>query len=69
MPGMGELIVILMILGILGLWIWMIVDCATNEPDGGTKVAWLLVVILAGVFGALIYLIVRRPQRARAGRS
>lgn len=73
MPGLGELIVIFMILimmPLFGLWIWMIVDCATNEPpQGNDKLIWLLVVLLAGFIGALIYLIVRRPQRkAQYGR-
>ena len=65
MPGMGELTVILMIFGFLGLWIWMIVDCASNEPQGPAKLPWLLVVILGGALGALVYLVVRRPQRGR----
>ena len=51
-------------LAVTALWIWMIVDCATNEPpEGNDKLIWILVIILAGWIGALIYLIVRRPQR------
>jgi drug/metabolite transporter (DMT)-like permease len=65
MPGMGELVVIMMILVILplfGVWIWMVVDVASKER-GQDQVVWLLVVIFAGFIGALIYLIVRRPKR------
>jgi hypothetical protein len=56
-------------IAILGaiFWIWMIVDCATNEPSdqGNDKVIWILVVILAGWIGAAIYYFVRRPERTR----
>lgn len=51
---------------VLAFWIWMIVDCVKNEPsEGNDKVIWLLVIILAGGIGALIYFFVRRPQRQR----
>ncbi|MDY6836109.1 MAG: PLD nuclease N-terminal domain-containing protein [Chloroflexota bacterium] len=46
------------------LWIWMLVDCVTNEPsEGNDKVAWILIIALTGWIGALIYLVVRRPKR------
>ena len=65
MPGMGELIVIMMILvmmPLIGMWIWMLVEVASKER-GQEQLVWLLVVIFAGLIGALIYLIVRRPKR------
>ncbi len=47
-------------------WIWAIVDCAVNEPSGGNdKIIWLLVIIFVHFVGALIYYIVRRPERIR----
>jgi len=54
----------LLSLGLTVLWIWMIVDCATNEPsEGNDKLIWILVIVLAHGIGALIYLLARRPQR------
>lgn len=56
------------ILGLLGLalWIWMLIEAATCEPaEGNDRIVWLLLVIFAGVVGALIYLLVRRPERKR----
>ena len=53
-------------LGIGGtiLWIWMLIDCATNEPsEGNEKIIWILVIVLTHWIGALIYLLARRPQR------
>ena len=48
------------------LWIWMIVDCATNEPaEGNEKIVWILVLVFTHFLGALIYLLVRRPDRIR----
>ena len=50
----------------LGFWIWMLVDCASNEPSqGNDKVVWILVIIFTFWIGALIYFLVRRPERMR----
>lgn len=60
---------VMMLIAIGGtiLWIWMIIDCATQEPsESGDKVVWLLIILLTHVVGALIYYFVRRPQRMRA---
>jgi len=57
--------------GVIGVlltifWVWMLVDCATKEPsEGNDKVVWILVVALTHCVGALIYLLVRRPERIR----
>jgi len=56
------------LIGILGtiFWIWMIVDCATNEPsEGQDKIIWLLIIVLTHIIGACIYFFVRRPARMR----
>jgi hypothetical protein len=54
------------VLGIVILWIWALVDCLANEPStGNDKLVWALVILLASWLGALIYLIVRRPERMR----
>ena len=53
-------------LGIIGLvfWVWMLIDCAVNEPsEGNDKIIWILIIIFAHWIGALIYLLVRRPKR------
>ena len=55
-----------MAIGLAGtiFWIWMIVDCASNEPsEGNEKLIWILIIVLTHLVGALIYLLVRRPQR------
>ena len=51
-------------------WVWTLVDCARHEPEGrGERLLWLAVILLAPVFGAAFYVLIRRPQRiARYGR-
>jgi len=50
----------------LAFWIWMLVDCATKESgQGNDKLVWILVIVLTSWIGALIYFLVRRPQRIR----
>ncbi len=56
---------LVIILGTI-FWIWMLVDCATNEPaQSNDKVVWILVIALTHVIGAAIYFFVRRPERKR----
>jgi hypothetical protein len=67
--GVVESILVFVFAGCMGvvgtiLWIWMIIDCATKEPStGNNKIVWILVIIFTHWIGALIYLLVRRPQR------
>jgi hypothetical protein len=51
----------------LALWAWVLRDCAMKEDrDGNLMAGWILVIVLAGWVGALLYLFVRRPERVRA---
>ena len=66
LPCCFALFAVVLGLAAMALWIWMIIDCATNEPsEGNDKVVWILIIVLLSWLGALIYLIVRRPQRKR----
>ncbi len=64
MPGSGEFIVIMLILSMSVVWLWMLFDCIKYENERD-KVVWILVIVLAGVVGALIYLLARRVPRRR----
>jgi hypothetical protein len=49
----------------LAFWVWMIVDCATNEPSvGNDKVVWIIVIVFGQAIGALIYYFARHCKRA-----
>ena len=55
---------VLLALALTVLWIWMLIEAATKEPDeGNDKIVWILIIVLLGQLGALIYFFVRRPQR------
>jgi hypothetical protein len=42
----------------------MLIDCLSNEPsEGNDKIVWSLLIVLLFVLGAVLYLLVRRPQR------
>lgn len=57
-------------IGALVLWIWALVDAITVPDDSmyraGNKLIWVLVIVLTQVIGALIYLVVGRPERRPA---
>ena len=66
LPEMAFWPVMLVELGLLGtlVWVWMLVDCAVNEPSAGNdKLVWVLIILFTHVLGAALYLLVRRPQR------
>ena len=66
MPVVFTFSLLFLVIGIGGtiFWIWMLVDCVTKEPsEGNDKLIWILVIVLTGWIGALIYLIARRPKR------
>ena len=50
--------------GVMVLWIWTLIDCIKNEPtEGNERIVWVVVIAVTHLIGALVYLIVRRPQR------
>ncbi len=62
-PCFGVFAVIFVIAALV-LWIWMIVEVATKEPsEDPDRLMWLLIVLLLGWVGGLVYLIARRPTR------
>jgi len=68
--GIGFAVVWLMMalfaLTATGFWIWMLIDCVSNEPsEGNDKIIWILIIIFTHGLGALIYFFVRRPECIR----
>ncbi len=60
--------VLLISLVCFAFWLWMLVDCATNQGlKGNDKIVWVLIVLFAHFIGALIYFFVARPKRALEG--
>ena len=62
---------VLLSVGLIAFWIEILIDCISNEPStGNDKLIWVLVIVLGGWVGAIVYRIVyRQPQRkAQHGR-
>src|SRR5579872_1184567 len=54
-------------LAFMAFTVWMIIDCATKEPrQGNERLIWIIIMVFVPYFGALIYYLVRRPERIRA---
>jgi hypothetical protein len=58
-------------LGTLAFWIWTLVD-AIRVPDdsqykSGTKLIWVLVIVLVSLIGSIIYVAVGRPEGGASG--
>ena len=55
--------IIILRLAAVAFWVFGIVDAARREfASSGAKIVWVLVVVLLGCFGTLIYLIFGRSQ-------
>ena len=61
MPFMG---INILPVAITIFWIWMLVDCITNQNlRGGSKVFWLLIIFFSHIIGAVIYFFMRCTQK------
>ena len=50
-------------------WILMIIDCVKRKfKDDTEKIVWLLVIIFAGIVGALIYYFIVQPNTKKRRR-
>jgi hypothetical protein len=45
-------------------WTWTLIDCLKEETDNGNiRLIWSVVIVITYIFGALLYCVIRRPQR------
>jgi ferric-dicitrate binding protein FerR (iron transport regulator) len=72
MPTVLSALFFLLAVVLLAFWVQMLVDCLKREfKDSSSKIAWVLVILLGHLLGALVYNHVvftpaRRTQRQRA---
>jgi hypothetical protein len=68
----GEIILVLLAvflllpiaLALTAFWIWMLISAVQNKGLGdGEKIAWVLVIVLLHLLGAIIYFFVGHPKR------
>jgi hypothetical protein len=51
-------------------WVWMVIDCATNESRvGNNKAVWIIIMCVTQIFGAVLYYFVRRRARMSQSRA
>ena len=68
MAANGLLVLLFLTVGLaaFAFWIWAIVDVVKVADDSmfraGNKLIWVLVIVLTGVIGAIIYFVVGRPE-------
>ncbi len=62
--GLPELLFLVVVVGGFCLWIWMLIEAVTKErPESQDRLIWVLVVLLGGPLGGLIYYFARRSKR------
>ncbi len=48
---------------LLAFWVWMLVDAIKHEsPVDNEKLIWVLIIVLTGWIGALIYFFMRKDK-------
>jgi len=53
-----------LLLALFAFWIWMLISAIQNKGlTEGEKIAWVLVIALLHVLGAIIYFFVGHPKR------
>ena len=54
-------------IAVLGLifWLWMLADCISYMRWKRGKLAWILIIIIAGFVGALLYFVLAYSQRRK----
>jgi phospholipase D-like protein len=69
--GLAEILIIVIAVGGFVLWIAALVDAIKVPEDSlyraGNKLVWVLVIVLTGFIGALIYYAVGKPSRQTTG--
>ena len=61
---MAMLFIIPFVLALFAFWIWMLISAIQNKGlNEGEKIAWVLVIALLHVLGAIIYFFVGHPKR------
>lgn len=68
LAGGALLIVGILVLLSVVVWIWALIDCATNPAlDGTAKIIWLLVIFFTEIIGAIAYFVLRPSRTAAVG--
>jgi len=65
LPGFFGLLAVTLFICMIALVIWSLVDVVRMPDDAsfktGTQIVWVIVILLGGLIGAIVYLAVGRP--------
>jgi len=65
--GMGIVAVVLSLVAVV-IWVWGLIDAATNPGlDGTAKIVWLLLIFFLPVIGTIAYMLMRPSRTIGAG--
>jgi hypothetical protein len=62
----GIAILFMLVMSVV-LQVWMVLECLIKERDPSKRLFWLLIILLLGLLGSLLYLTIRRPRRKLEG--
>jgi len=61
---LAVLFVLPLALALFAFWVWMLISAVQNKGlTDGEKIAWVLVIVLLHLMGAIIYFFVGHPKR------
>jgi len=63
MMGPWQILIILIFLSVLGLWVKTLIEIIRSKFKDDSKTTWILILILAGLLGVLLYYVVGRKNR------
>ncbi len=62
----GITLSIILGIGTAVVWFWAIIECWCKEPtEGKDIILWSMIIVFMSFFGAVLYLVFRRPERIR----
>lgn len=58
MNAMEIFLIVILSLAVFVFWIWTIIDCIRNTNyDDTRRIMWVLIIVLLGFIGSIIYLV------------
>jgi hypothetical protein len=60
---------VFILIPLLVIWAIAIVDIVRRDMPGGTKAAWILLVLILPVVGTITYFVLRKPTEAETRRA
>jgi hypothetical protein len=61
--GAADAVTIMLLFVLIGFFLWMVIDCATKEPDANQRLVWLLIIIFVPL-GSVVYFFARKLSRS-----